>query len=100
MDRLTVIRDEVLPWIKSQPRFELVAQPDYLNICVRIKPPQSQVNAVDWSKKVRESLKEKNLAMVNYSSDANGSFLRLILAHPYLQTNHVKQILQWALEIE
>ena len=68
------------------------------------KAPQlDRLSSQRWikvKKKVRESLKEKNLAMVNYSSDANGSFLRLILAHPYLQTNHVKQILQWALEIE
>ena len=100
VDRLAKIRDEVVPWIENQPRLELIAQPEYLNICVRIKPHKTEFNPADWSKTVRECLKEKNLAMVNYSADSNGSFLRLILAHPYLQTEHVKQILQWALEVE
>jgi glutamate/tyrosine decarboxylase-like PLP-dependent enzyme len=100
VDRLTNIRDDILPWIETQPRLELVSEPTYLNICLRVKPPSSKINTPDWSKVVRESLKEKNLAMVNYSSDSKGSFLRLILAHPNMQTEHVKQILKWALEVE
>ncbi len=100
VDHFAKIRDDLLPWIETQPRLELIARPDFLNVCVRIKPPASKVGVADWSKVVRESLKEKNLAMVNYSSDTNGTFLRLILAHPYLQTEHVKQILEWALAFE
>lgn len=100
VDRLAKIRDDILPWIESQSRLELVARPEFLNICIRVKPPNFKVNAENWSKVVRESLKEKNLAMVNYSSDDKGYFLRLILAHPNLQINHVKQILTWALEVE
>jgi hypothetical protein len=37
--------------------------------------------------------------MVNYSADKNGSFLRLILAHPEIQTEHVQQIFVWALDV-
>ncbi len=100
VDRLASIREDIIPWIKDQPRMQLVADPDYLNVCVRINPPRKSMDAVNWSKHVRESLKEKNLAMVNYSTDAQGTFLRLILAHPYLKTDHVKQILQWAVDVE
>jgi glutamate/tyrosine decarboxylase-like PLP-dependent enzyme/quercetin dioxygenase-like cupin family protein len=100
VDRLAKIRNEVVVWIKTQPRLELIVNPEYLNICVRIKPKNENIKNLEWSKVVREALKEKNLAMVNYSSNSQGPFLRLILAHPNLQTDHVKQILQWGLDIE
>ncbi len=100
VDKLLNIRDETLDWIKTEPRLELVAAPDFLNICIRVKPSNPEVDSFSWSKKVREDLKNKNLAMVNYSTDQNGDFLRLILANPYLQFNHVKQILQWSLEVK
>ena len=100
VDRLSQIRDEMIPWIEKQPRLQLIARPEFLNICVRIKSKNENVNPSDWSKFVRESLKEKNLAMVNYSVNSEGNFLRLILAHPFLQTEHVQQILQWALDVE
>lgn len=96
IDRLVGIREEILPWIKDHERLELVAKPDYLNICVRVLDQNGQKNP-EWSKTVRERLKEKNLAFVNYSVDRDGTFLRLILANPYLNFHHVRQILEWAL---
>lgn len=98
VDHLVGLRDEVLPWIKAQERLQLVADPEFLNICVRVHP-QGRKDA-DWSKTVREKLKEQDLAFVNYSANKDGSFLRLILAHPYLTPSHVRQILEWALEVE
>jgi glutamate/tyrosine decarboxylase-like PLP-dependent enzyme/mannose-6-phosphate isomerase-like protein (cupin superfamily) len=100
VDQLIAIRDETLDWIKTQPRLALVSIPDFLNVCIRILPPQEKSNSHDWSRKVREVLRENNFAFVNFSSDESGSFLRLILAHPYLQFKHVKQILKWSLEVE
>ena len=44
-------------------------------------------------------MKCENFAMVNYAADRQGSFLRLILAHPKLKSNHVQKILLRALEI-
>lgn len=98
VDHLVGLRDEILPWIKSQERLQLVADPEYLNVCVRVHP-RGRKDA-DWSKTVRERLKEQDLAFVNYSANKDGSFLRLILAHPYLTFAHVRQILEWALEVE
>jgi glutamate/tyrosine decarboxylase-like PLP-dependent enzyme len=100
VDRLINIREQATAWIKTEPRLEIVAHPTYLNICLRVQPPLAQAHAKNWSKLVREKLKTQNLAMVNYSSNEEGDFLRLILAHPQLQFDHVKQILQWALEVE
>lgn len=98
VDHLVGLRDEILPWIKSQERLQLVADPEYLNVCVRVHL-RGRKDA-DWSKTVRERLKEQDLAFVNYSANKDGSFLRLILAHPYLTFAHVRQILEWALEVE
>jgi glutamate/tyrosine decarboxylase-like PLP-dependent enzyme/quercetin dioxygenase-like cupin family protein len=99
VDRLLSVRDETVHFIKSEPRLELVGLPDYLNVCVRVLPHSGQQNS-NWSKTVREKLKDADLAMVNYASDKSGSFLRLILAHPYLNFSHVHQILLWALDVK
>ena len=99
VDRLLEVRDQTLSWIPHEPRLELIANPDFLNICVRIAPPAGR-NKADWSRHVREVLKEKNLAMVNYSTNEDGHFLRLILAHPSLGFKEVQEILQWALQVE
>jgi sulfinoalanine decarboxylase len=100
VDRLLSVRDETLAWIKKEPRLELVVSPEYLNLCVRVKTPTAKGQDPHWSKKIREILKDKNLTMVNYSSDEKGDFLRLILAHPQLEFKHVQQIFEWALGVE
>lgn len=98
VDRFISIRNETLEWLKTQKQLQLVSEPDYLNICIRVQAPKGFSN-LDWSRTVRESLKKKNLAFVNYSANQDGPFLRLILAHPFLQFSHVQQILQWAQDV-
>ncbi len=100
VDRLLDIQEQTRLWIQTQPRLKLVADPEFLNVCVRVQPPRSEISEASWSQIVRVSLKKKNLAMVNYSTNEQGPFLRLILAHPYLEFKHVCQILEWALEVE
>jgi len=97
IDGLIGLRDEITAWIKMHPRLELIHMPDYLNVCVRVLSLDGAKDP-EWSKIVRERLKEKNLVFVNYSSDTNGTFLRLILANPFLNFSHLEQILRWALE--
>lgn len=98
LDRLYAVQAETVAWIKSQDRLELIAEPEYFNICVRIKPPDLFSDQKTWSQQVRNILRQKNQALVNYSTDANGTFLRLILAHPDISFQNTKQILEWALE--
>ena len=98
VDRLVTIQKQTVDWIKDQPRLSLVQTPDYLNICVRVASPNGS-HVADWSKRVRENLKQENLAMVNYSTNEEGTYLRLILAHPFLRFEHVQQILTWALAV-
>tara|TARA_B110001454_G_scaffold28073_1_gene27422 strand:+ start:8104 stop:9735 length:1632 start_codon:yes stop_codon:yes gene_type:complete len=102
VDSLIQIRQETESWVKEQPRLELVAEASFLNLCVRIRPPidQAVLDAKQWSKTVREKLIKDDLAMVNYSENENGTFLRLIYAHPELEFEHVKQILKWSLEVK
>ena len=102
VDRLMNVRTESTAWIKDQSRLQLLADPEYLNLCVQIIPPAgSNLDSTTWSLSVRNQLREKNLAMVNYSTSKNGThFLRLILAHPKIDFATVKQILTWALEIQ
>jgi glutamate/tyrosine decarboxylase-like PLP-dependent enzyme/quercetin dioxygenase-like cupin family protein len=97
VDRLFTLRDECVAWIRDQPRLELIADPSYLNVCVRVRPPSG--DDPNWSKKVRERLRDDDLAFVNFSGNKQGSFLRLILANPKLETAHLTKILQMALEV-
>lgn len=100
VDRCFDLRDQLLAWIETQPRLKLVNEASFLNICVRVLPPELSREEKNWSLKVRNSLKENNLAMINYSTDLLGhSFLRMILAHPELQLKELKNILTWALEV-
>ncbi len=98
VDRLFAVRDESLQWIRLQPRLQIVKDPLFLNLCIRIIPPDAGESA-EWSKVVRERLKQENLAMINYSSDEKGTFLRLILAHPEINTEYIQQILTAALSV-
>lgn len=102
VDRLMTVKDETVAWVKTQNRLKLLWHPEYLNVCVQVLPPAgTQVDEKTWAVHVRNELKRKNLAMVNYSANAEGlTFLRLILAHPQLDSNTVKEILTWALEIQ
>lgn len=100
VDRLLDVKDQTVSWIKNQSRLELIAQPDFLNICVRVKSPSPEISDGAWTLKVRNALRENNIAMVNYSVDKSQQpFLRLILAHPKLDTTTVQNILEAALEI-
>ncbi|MEO5667462.1 MAG: aminotransferase class V-fold PLP-dependent enzyme, partial [Bdellovibrionota bacterium] len=101
VDRLFETRRELLDWLSDQPRLQLVSKPEFLNVCVRVIPPQTQASqAREWSRHVRESLKEENLAFVNFSTNADGTFLRLILANPFLNFTHLRQILEAALSVK
>lgn len=95
------LKNELLPWIKTQPRLQLVTQPDFLNICVKVLPATDGHDEKDWSVHVRNELKRKDQAMVNYSTLPDGTaFLRLIIANPFLQLADLKNILTWAQEVQ
>jgi len=100
LNRMLNIRDEAVEWIKHQPRLELVTEPSYLNICLKVIQPSTGKDPFKWSEFTRNQLKNKNLCMVNYSENMDGTFLRLILANPLLDVKIIQQILTWALEVE
>ena len=97
MDRLLKIRQQTVDFVKDTPRLELISEPDYLNICVRVVDPNGADS--NWSKVVRTKLIDSDVVMVNYSTNKDGPFLRLILSHPQLEFSHVQKILQAALDI-
>jgi glutamate/tyrosine decarboxylase-like PLP-dependent enzyme/quercetin dioxygenase-like cupin family protein len=102
VDRQMDLQSELTAWIRQQPRLRLIAEPEYLNICVQVLPPAQnpESDTKKWSEYVRNSLKQKNQCLVNYSTECDGTtFLRLILAHPQLTLANLQQILQWALAI-
>lgn len=99
VDRLFAVREQSVKWIQTQSGLQLLHDPAYLNICVRVKAPPGVRDAKSWSRHVRERLKEENLALVNFSSDAEGPFLRLILANPRIEFAHIRTILEHAQKV-
>lgn len=101
LERFLEIKNKLCEWIADQPRLRLVYKPSYLNICVEILPQHGGEYDGLWSKYVRNRLIESNKAMVNFSTAKDGTtFLRLILVHPLLTLENVKDILTWALQID
>jgi len=98
VDRLLSVRDESIAWIQRQERLDILKESSFLNLCVRVAPP-SGASDKQWSIRVREELKRQNLAMVNYSSNETGAFLRLIIVHPQVTAEHIRNILKYALEV-
>ncbi len=99
VDRLGQVRDATMAWVRQQSRIEIVSEPHFLNLCLRIHPQASVSANPQWSIHVRDVLKDQNFAMVNYSQNAEGAFLRLILANPFIEAAHVIDILERALAV-
>ncbi|MDX9730940.1 MAG: pyridoxal-dependent decarboxylase [Bdellovibrionales bacterium] len=100
VEKMFSVRDEVVAWIHREPRLKLVCQPEFLNICVRVEPPSAYESERGvWSRHVREELRRMDFAMVNFSTDDEGDFLRLILANRALEAHHAIEILEAALAI-
>ena len=98
VDRMHQLCVDAAQLLKHHPRFVLMHQPAYLNACFRIRQAQSPeliANLVD----VRQRLLQENHAMINYSNDQKGPFIRMIFAHPRLTLNDVKRILATILEL-
>ena len=99
-DQLLSLRDEFVGWVKDQPRLQLLQDPSFLNVCIRVIPPEGkEALAAEWSRHVRETLILENKAMINFSSNPQGTFLRLILAHPGLEMKHLVEMMRAALDV-
>lgn len=99
LDKMLSLKNDLVTWIIDQPRLKLVRNPEFLNVCVEVVPPDGRVDT-SWSIKVRESLRQENQALVNYYTDSTGkSFLRLILVHPELDLENLKVMLTQALAV-
>lgn len=98
IDDKLLLKDQVIDWIKTQPRLRLVRHAGFLNICIEVLP-RAETSSKDWSVFVRERLRDTDVAMVNYFQEEGRSFLRLILVHPELQLIHIQHILSEALDI-
>ena len=51
IDRQLQVIEEITPWIDDQPRLQWVRKPEFLNLCVRVLPPEdSNQDPKTWSK--------------------------------------------------
>lgn len=100
VDRQVSVRNEVISYIRTQPRLRLAHTPSFLNLCVYVDFSTEGDQDSSLCMRLRQELIDRNIAMINYSVDQQGhSFLRLIFANPELTSRHVIEMLESALNI-
>lgn len=101
IDQKLELVKQTVELIKGNKRLKLMSQPSFLNVCVQVLPPEDiQADLKTWSLYVRKKMINDQFAMVNYSENQkDGYFLRLIIVHPQLKIQHVKDILDFAVHV-
>lgn len=82
---LKSLKDFCVQYIESHSEhFELLHEPEFMNICFKVKPssPDGTVDSAVFNKSLREKLMSRGNYMVNFSKDkTHGAFFRLVLNH-------------------
>lgn len=87
IDRLFSTAQEFSQLIQANPKFELVRKTESINICFRFLTARRQ------EAEIRQALLERGVAMVNYSSDKNGTFFRLAITRPDLEHSDLTNLI-------
>lgn len=73
----------VVDLIKTNPKFELIKEPQFLNICFRVLPDDKAADINKFNLRIREALIKKGKFFINYSSLKDGTFFfRMIVSNP------------------
>ena len=84
-NELKGLKDFCVQYLESNSEhFELLHAPEFMNICFKVKPNNSddKTDSASFNKKLREKLMSRGNYMVNFSKDkTHGAFFRLVLNH-------------------
>jgi glutamate/tyrosine decarboxylase-like PLP-dependent enzyme len=89
LNTLFDLSQEFAKMVDKHPQLELLQNPESINVCFRFLAP----NGERIEDKIRTHLMQQGDAMVNYSSDLNGSFLRLAITRPDLNANQFQHLI-------
>ncbi|NES84671.1 MAG: PLP-dependent decarboxylase [Moorea sp. SIO2B7] len=88
INHLFYLANYATEYIRSCDNLELIAKPQFLNICFRYNPKKSQIYATYLDKlniEIRQALINSGEAFVNYADCQGKIIIRLILANSKLQ---------------
>lgn len=71
--------------VADHPGFDLLFEPQYVNICFR--PKQGKV------KQIRDIMKRSGKGMINYSTNSEGDFFRMVISRPDHSKDELELIL-------
>jgi glutamate/tyrosine decarboxylase-like PLP-dependent enzyme len=81
VERLFELVDHATEIVRRHPRLELMAEPEFLNLCFRYSPGDgSDPNAVN--RRLRERIRRRGEAMVNFAHLGNDLAIRLVISNP------------------
>jgi len=99
VDHLDDVKKYMLDKIKQHPRFELIAEAPFLNICFRVLSDKIDCLSL-FNEKIRETLKARGQFLVNYYEDKNGLlFFRFILSNSLFTKKHADSFFAFLLEV-
>lgn len=68
--------------VKEHPRLQLVAHPEYLNICFQVIPPDTSMEINQYNLDLRFKMVKTGRFLVNFSSDSDGTiYFRIVFAN-------------------
>lgn len=88
VDHLFELAEYAVDFISQTENLELIVKPEFLNICFRYKPPNTNLSLEDLNKlnlEIRDRLFHSGEVFVNYAHYQDQLMIRLILTNPELQ---------------
>lgn len=95
IEKLENLKQLFVKKLKALPQVEIISDPVFFNLCFRFLPKNPATDANVYNKKIRETLIEKGLGMVNYHEDGDGLlFFRYIFVNFQLNEETVHQLVE------
>lgn len=93
IDNLFKASQELKNLIYEHPYFELVTEPESINVCFRFKDKNGHTDK-NYLPYVRNRLQREGLALLNYSENDQGPFFRMAITRPDLNGRYFSSLLE------
>lgn len=99
LDHLYTLTDYFTDQVKSHDHLELVSIPETPSVCFRYMPEhQTKLSLDDFNIALREALIATGLCQINYGRVDGKIVIRLVIANPALETEHLDYFINLVLE--
>jgi len=97
VEHLVALAEETRRYLDAHPRFEMMAEPSFLNLCFRYVPEAEDLTPAqvdDLNVRIRDRLAASGRALINYANHDDRVTIRLVLPNPTLDLEQVVSLLE------